>query len=245
VDSSPILVSQKVIEAYGVNEVDTLHLKNLLSLGEDRYLTTLMLKYFPEMKLKFTPDAKAKTSAPNKWSVLVSQRRRWINSTVHNLTELMLLDNMCGVCLISMRFVIFMDLIGTVMAPAAFIYIIWLITTLIMDENSTFPLISIIMLVSVYGLQVIIFVLKREWQHLGWMLIYILAMPFYSFLLPVYAFWHFDDFSWGQTRNVNDAEEGKTATKSQEIFDPSFVPLKCWSDFLVQDYAWRASLDVE
>jgi hypothetical protein len=34
------------------------------------------------------------------------------------------------------------------------------------------------------------------------MFIYLLALPVWNFVLPVYAFWHFDDFSWGQTRMV-------------------------------------------
>jgi chitin synthase len=242
-EMSPILVSPKIIQDYGVNEVNTLHLKNLLSLGEDRYLTTLMLKHFPQMKLRFTPDAKAKTSAPDKWSVLMSQRRRWINSTVHNLTELLGLGDMCGCCLVSMRFVIFMDLFGTVMSPAGFVYVIWLIVTLVLDDTSTFPLISMVMLSCVYGLQVIIFVLKREWQHLGWMIIYILAMPMYSFLLPIYSFWHFDDFTWGQTRNVSLDDFDHSAHKSEEVFDQEMIPIKSWEDYMNQDLLWRQTFE--
>ncbi|KAH6575684.1 hypothetical protein BASA60_004895 [Batrachochytrium salamandrivorans] len=26
---------------------------------------------------------------------------------------------------------------------------------------------------------------------------YLLAMPLFSFYIPLYSFWHFDDFSWG------------------------------------------------
>lgn len=71
-----VLCSSAVINSYGDQDTSTLHLKNLLTLGEDRYLTTLMLKNFPEMKLKFTSTAKALTTAPNSWRVLLSQRRR-------------------------------------------------------------------------------------------------------------------------------------------------------------------------
>ena len=54
-------------------------IKNLLSLGEDRYLTTLALKHFPKYRTKFTSDAVCKTYVPETWQVLLSQRRRWIN----------------------------------------------------------------------------------------------------------------------------------------------------------------------
>merc|ERR1712000_645045 len=65
-----------------------------------------------------------------------------------------------------------------------------------------FPLITIIMIAAVYGLQALIFILKRQWQHIGWMIIYILAFPIYSFILPIYSFWNMDNFSRGNTRIV-------------------------------------------
>ncbi|RPD63599.1 fungal chitin synthase, partial [Lentinus tigrinus ALCF2SS1-6] len=47
--------------------VDTLHKKNLFSLGEDRYLTNILLKPFPTVRTKFTPDAVAHTILPKSW----------------------------------------------------------------------------------------------------------------------------------------------------------------------------------
>ena len=112
----PVIISSIVIDEYAEPNVDTLHKKNLFSLGEDRYLTTLMMKHFSEFRLKFTPDAIAHTVAPSRWGVLLSQRRRWINSTIHNLSELLLLKDMCGVCCLSMRWVVFLDLLGTIVS---------------------------------------------------------------------------------------------------------------------------------
>ena len=108
----PLFISNAVIEDYSENRVDTLHMKNLLHLGEDRYLTTLLLKHFPNYKTQFVRDAHAYTVAPDEWSVLLSQRRRWINSTIHNLAELVFLDRLCGFCCFSMRFLVFVDLLG-------------------------------------------------------------------------------------------------------------------------------------
>ena len=107
----PLIISDQLIKEYSDNDIDTLHKKNLLSLGEDRYLTTLMTKHFPSMSYKFIPDAYASTAAPETWGVLLSQRRRWINSTVHNLVELAALEDLCGFCCFSMRFVVMVDLL--------------------------------------------------------------------------------------------------------------------------------------
>ena len=112
----PIIISNRIIDEYSEPSVDTLHKKNLLALGEDRFLTTLLMKHFPTFKTKFTQDARAHTVAPESWRVLLSQRRRWINSTVHNLCELILLPELFGFCCFSMRFFVFLDLLGTLVS---------------------------------------------------------------------------------------------------------------------------------
>jgi chitin synthase len=172
----PLIISDKIIKDYADCVVDTLHKKNLLSLGEDRYLTTLMLKHFPTMSFKFIPDAYALTAAPETWSILLSQRRRWINSTIHNLAELVFISDLCGFCCFSMRFVVFIDLFGTVALPSICAYLVYLIYS-VTSGTGQFPMISIIMLAGVYGLQALIFLIKRQWQHIGWMLIYLMAFP--------------------------------------------------------------------
>ncbi|KAI9477794.1 MAG: chitin synthase [Benjaminiella poitrasii] len=229
--NQPLLVSNQVIKDYAENQVDTLHKKNLLHLGEDRYLTTLILKHFPNYKTKFTPDAGCMTNAPDQWPVLLSQRRRWINSTVHNLGELMFLPQLCGFCCFSMRFVVMLDLLSTLVMPAVVCYLGYLVYQLCTNTNQV-PLMSIITLAGVYGLQAVIFILRRKWEHIGWMIVYILAIPVFSFFIPIYAFWHFDDFSWGNTRIVLGEKGQKKAVRPEDgVFDPDSIPTKTWSEY--------------
>ncbi|PVU97197.1 hypothetical protein BB561_000698 [Smittium simulii] len=228
--NQPLLINPAIIKDYSENVVDTLHKKNLLHLGEDRYLTTLMLKHLPYYKTKFTPDAQCRTNAPDTWSVLLSQRRRWINSTVHNLFELVVLPRLCGFCCFSMRFIVFIDLLSTIIMPATVGYLAYLVYVLITWE-SQIPIVSICLLSSVYAMQVFLFVIKRQWQHIGWMIVYIFAIPVFSLFIPLYSFWHFDDFSWGNTRLVvGENKKQKSAVESKH-FDPSTVPTKKWDDY--------------
>jgi chitin synthase len=229
----PLIISDKVIHDYADNDIDTLHKKNLLSLGEDRYLTTIMTKHFPAMSYKFIPDAYASTAAPEAWSVLLSQRRRWINSTIHNLVELAALEDLCGFCCFSMRFVVLVDLLGTIILPATCVYLTYLIYR-VASHTGPFPMISIIMLAGVYGLQAIIFIVKRQWQHIGWMIIYLIAYPIYNFILPLYAFWKQDDFTWGTTRVViGEKGDKRVIAVEDEPFDPRSIPLQRWDDYAV------------
>lgn len=233
--AKPLIISDDVIRDYSVGQVDTMHKKNLFSLGEDRYLTTLMSKYFSKMKYSFIPDAHAYTEAPDEFSILLSQRRRWINSTVHNLVELLRLSNMCGFCCLSMRMVVFIDLIGTIMLPSVCVYLGYLIYV-IASRSSPFPLISVIMIAAVYGLQALVFLFRRQWQHIAWMIIYILAYPVHSFILPIYSFWNMDNFSWGNTRVVVGEKNGKQIVAVEdEGFDPSMIPMETWESFATRN----------
>ena len=233
----PLFVSREVVEAYADIRVDTLHMKNLLHLGEDRYLTTLLLKHHPKYKTKYIFHAHAWTVAPDSWKVFMSQRRRWINSTVHNLIELIPLQQLCGFCCFSMRFIVFMDLLSTIVQPVTVAYIVYLLV-LIGINSSVVPLTAFILLGAIYGLQAIIFILRRKWEMIGWMIIYILAMPVFALGLPLYAFWHMDDFSWGNTRVVTGEKGRKVVISDEGRFDPSSIPHKKWEEY--QAELWEA-----
>jgi chitin synthase len=250
----PILANPDIVEHYSENVVDTLHKKNLLLLGEDRYLSTLMLRTFPKRKMIFVPQAVCKTVVPDTFSVLLSQRRRWINSTIHNLMELVLVQDLCGTFCFSMQFVVFMELVGTLALPAAISFTLYLVILACIGQPAVIPL---ILLAIVLGLPAVLIVMtSRKLVYVGWMLvslanhmcmclslehshsyqfsftyqIYLLSLPIWNFVLPVYAYWHFDDFSWGETRKVEG--EGKEVHGGKEgVFDSSQIEMRKWSEF--------------
>ncbi|CAG8561353.1 7801_t:CDS:2, partial [Ambispora gerdemannii] len=226
----PILAAQDIVEHYSENIVDTLHKKNLYLLGEDRFLTTLMLRTFPKRKMIFVPQAVCKTIVPDSFRVLLSQRRRWINSTVHNLMELVLVRDLCGTFCFSMQFVIFMELVGTVVLPAAISFTIYLVIISFFIKPP--PIIPLMLLAAILGLPAILILMtSRKIVYVGWMLIYLFSLPIWNFLLPVYAYWHFDDFTWGATRQVQgDKGKGDHSAKDGE-FDSSKIVMKRWVEF--------------
>jgi chitin synthase len=238
----PLFVSREVVESYSTIRVDTLHTKNLLHLGEDRYLTTLLLKYHSYYKTKYLMTAHAWTIAPDSWAVFISQRRRWINSTVHNLVELIPMSQLCGFCCFSMRFVVFIDLLSTVVQPAVVAYIVYLIVR-VARNPSVVPVTAFILLAAIYGLQAIIFILRRKWEMVGWMILYIIAIPVFSFGLPLYSFWHMDDFNWGNTRVVAGEKGKKVIVTDEGKFDPSSIPRKKWEEYQAELWETQTSRD--
>ncbi|KAF2118558.1 chitin synthase 4 [Lophiotrema nucula] len=230
----PILANPDVVEHYSENVVDTLHKKNLLLLGEDRYLSTLMLKTFPKRKQVFVPQAVCKTTVPDQFSVLLSQRRRWINSTVHNLMELVLVRDLCGTFCFSMQFVVFIELVGTLVLPAAIAFTIYLIAISIKAAilHTAAPVIPLVLLALILGLPAVLIVLTaHRWSYVAWMFVYLLSLPIWNFVLPTYAYWKFDDFSWGDTRKTAGEKTKKAGLEYEGEFDSSKITMRRWHDF--------------
>ncbi|CRG91673.1 chitin synthase [Talaromyces islandicus] len=226
----PILANPDIVEHYSENVVDTLHKKNLLLLGEDRYLTTLMLRTFPKRKQVFVPQAVCKTTVPDEFKVLLSQRRRWINSTVHNLFELVLVRDLCGTFCFSMQFVVFVELIGTLVLPAAISFTFYVvIVSIVKKPVQIIPLVLLALILGLPG--VLIVITANRFVYVLWMLIYLISLPVWNFVLPVYAYWKFDDFSWGDTRKTA-GDTGKDGHGDEEgEFDSSKITMKRWRDF--------------
>ncbi|KAL9538522.1 hypothetical protein MBANPS3_010869 [Mucor bainieri] len=200
----PILANPDILHEFNVTTVNTLHQKNLLLLGEDRFLSTLMLRVFPRRQMIFVPQATCRTTVPDTFMVLLSQRRRWINSTVHNLMELALVSDLCGIACLSMQFVVVIDLISSIVLPAAILLLLAFFVNLGFTDSPQYQ--PLFILLATLGLPALLILLTaKKVSYIGWMAIYILALPIWNFVLPIYSFWHFDDFSWGETRKVNES----------------------------------------
>lgn len=225
----PILANPDIVERYSDNVTDTLHKKNLLLLGEDRYLSSLMLRTFPKRQQIFVPKAACKTIVPDSFSVLLSQRRRWINSTVHNLMELVLVNDLCGTFCFSMQFVIMVELIGTLVLPIAICITVYVIIFAIVSKPT--PIMSLVLLAMIFGLPALLIVITvSSASYLIYFLIYMIALPIWNFVLPAYAYWKFDDFSWGETRTVIGDVKGEHADADGQ-FDSSHITMKRWREY--------------
>jgi chitin synthase len=95
------------------------------------------------------------------------------------------------------------------------------------------PTIPLILLVLVLGLPgVLIVITAHRLIYVLWMFVYLLSLPIWNFILPTYAFWHFDDFSWGDTRQTAGAVAGADKSGSK-------ITMKRWGDF-EQERRFRA-----
>lgn len=65
-------------------------------------------------------------------------------------------------------------------------------------------------------------------------MIYLCSLPIWNGVLPLYAYWKFDDFSWGDTRKAEGEDTKKKGGGHGEVegeFDSSRITMKRWVDF--------------
>jgi chitin synthase len=94
------------------------------------------------------------------------------------------------------------------------------------------PIIPLLLLATVLGLPAILILLTaHRGVYVGWMLVYLASLPIWNFVLPAYAFWHFDDFSWGQTRMVEGEKKGSDHGRKEGEFDYSRIVRKLWVEY--------------
>ncbi|CAG8508812.1 9339_t:CDS:2 [Dentiscutata heterogama] len=216
----PLLIDDAIMTNYTVNEVDTLHQKNLFLLGEDRYLTTLTLRAFPNLKTMYCSGAVCKTIVPNSFSVLVSQRRRWINGTIHNLFELVVSSELPGRFCFSMQCASFLDLFGTLTSPFAIMFTVYLVIGLIFGQpyglqvgNAVATYLATLFLIVIAGYKPI---------NVLWFLVYLSSVPVWTVILPLYSFWNFDG-----------ADTGHDSDQTFDKFDPRKIVFKRWDEWIL------------
>lgn len=177
----------------------------------------------------FVPQAVCKTVVPDTFSVLLSQRRRWINSTIHNLYELLQVNDLCGTFCFSMRFVVFMELMGTLVLPAAIAFTLYVVAKSIKGDVQVIPLILLGIILGLPGMLII--VTTRKIAYVGWMLIYLISLPIWNFVLPMFSFWNMNNFSWGETRKIQGEVKGEHHGVAEGKFDASNIIMKRWAEF--------------
>ncbi|KAL7491576.1 hypothetical protein ACHAWT_000960 [Skeletonema menzelii] len=123
-----------------------------------------------------------------------------------------------------MKVVVFIDLIATMILPASYCYAMYLLFLVFYDD---LPVSTVLLIIYgiIMGVQVVVFILRSRWDYLWWFAIYfIVGLPVFYLILPVYSFWNMDDFSWGKTRAVggsaaNNAQPNVGEEEEEEEYD--------------------------
>jgi chitin synthase len=178
-------------------------------LGEDRYLTHLLMEIEP-WQLGFCEAARCKTDAPNTMSALLKQRRRWYLGHIANdtwmISSLKLWKTYPLLCLF--------NLLNNTRNTSIYIYLLYFVLLLNKETNVLTWSVFILMPLLLNWFFIIIYALKikRKMNILSYCAI-VFLQPILSMMYMYYTIWTIRQKSWGGIR----VERKDTTTLSEVV----------------------------
>lgn len=201
VDNDKPVINKNIIDKY-TETGDSLYEKNLLEIGEDRYLTTLMLQEYPDNNIAYISDAECFTNVPTNLNVLIDQRRRWTNSLITCLFLLFLkppkqsfYDN----C--KMYNIIFIELFIIFILPL--VIIIGLLNSALSITLQGYSFMPLLITILIIILNLIVTLLVFKFDMISKFFIFFIFLPVFSIIIPWYSIVNLDNLKWGLTRDNN------------------------------------------
>lgn len=196
------LINMNILNKY-TKEANSLYQKNLLELGEDRYLTILIIQEYPNNNLAYISDAKCFTNVPNSFKILLDQRRRWTNSLI---TCLMLLGleppRQSIIKHIKMYLLIIMELFIIFILPL--VIVIGFVNTIVSITVQGYSFLPVVITTIIILLNLIITILVARIDMILKFVPFFLFLPIFSILIPLYSIANLDNLKWGLTRDEHE-----------------------------------------
>lgn len=196
------LVNDRIIAEY-TKTATSLYEKNLVELGEDRYLTVLIIQEHPDAELKYLSTAVCETNAPESWKVLVDQRRRWCNSLIVCLFLLFCKPPVQSVFRhIKMYVILLMEMFIIFLLPL--VAIIGLVNFIVSVTVQGYSLMPVVITVIIVLLNLFIVLMTGRLNMAVRFVPFFISLPAFVIYMPLYSICKLDDLRWGLTRNTNE-----------------------------------------
>ncbi|KAJ4005947.1 hypothetical protein NW752_001193 [Fusarium irregulare] len=197
-NNRPAVLHPLLLEDYAGSYDKTLHEHNLLSIGEDRYLSTLAIRYFgADCRLQYFSAATCTTTAPDTLSVLLDQRRRWTNSLIHcHFSHLNVLPFEASFWTqLRLLFVIGAELFMVFVLPLALpAGLVLAIVSVLLTDYAWAILLAFCLL------PVLICVICNDWKYIPYYVPFFPMVAIFSIVIPLFSMWKQDNVKWGKTR---------------------------------------------
>lgn len=175
-----------VLRGFAAAQADTLHMQNVLLLGEEQYLGVVLLKSHPQHRLGFEPEAVGYVTLPTHlWSLQALQSRN-IRSALHIHLELQRvawdLGFTCWILSVT-------KLVDMLFSVPIIIYSYSIFVRYLMDFGLAYAIIALCFCCLI-TLHIIYFIVRRQFKYVLWFIIYCLfSVPLFAVWFPIVALW--------------------------------------------------------
>lgn len=186
VDVLACCVHPTVLREFATPAADTLHMRNVLLLGEEQYLSIVLLKSHPRHRLGFEPDAIGYATVPNTYKNLQAQQTRLLRTNFHNNIEMLKVASQIG---LTYWILAFTKILDTVVSPMMMVYLYSVFIRFFIGYGLAYEVIAICFL-GLVSLHIFYFLIRRQFKYVLWFLLYCFAaVPLFNIWFPLVALW--------------------------------------------------------
>ncbi|RCH89433.1 hypothetical protein CU098_004372, partial [Rhizopus stolonifer] len=178
-----------VIRGICTPQPNTMHMQNVLLLGEEKYLSIVLLTSHPGHQLGFEPDAEGYATLPSSFCSLQGLQTRNLRATFHTLLEMNRVSWRLG---FRYWLVSTFALIDMIFSTPVTVYLYVIFVRSVQGFGMSYTLIAC----AFSGLMVIhmlVFLVRRQVKYILWFALYcILSIPIFVVWFPILALWQSD-----------------------------------------------------
>lgn len=228
-DNGEPTINMNIINKY-TETATSLYKKNLLDLGEDRYLTILIMQEHPDKKLAYISDAECYTNVPNNFKMLLKQRKRWSNSLIVCLCFLGLNPPKQSLFKhIKMYLIVLTELFIIFVLPL--VIIIGILNSIVSITVQGYSFVPVLITSIIILLNLIITILACKFDMILRFFAFFIYLPIFSILIPLYSILNLDNVDWGLTRsNCIESERRNENIESVQFIEIQ-TPTRSINDF--------------
>ncbi|KAI8332431.1 chitin synthase-domain-containing protein [Chlamydoabsidia padenii] len=175
-----------VLRNFATPQPDTLHMKNVLLLGEDQYFGTVLLRSHPHHHLGFEPDAVGYATIPTNYWALQALQSRNLRATFHNQVEMTRAAKHIG---FAAWFLSFTKILDMIFSMPIIVYLYGIFIRCFMAKGLAYYIIAI-SFGALYLLHIVYFLIRRQFKYVIWFSLYcLLSVPLFAIWFPLVAAW--------------------------------------------------------
>ncbi|OAD03821.1 glycosyltransferase family 2 protein, partial [Mucor lusitanicus CBS 277.49] len=186
VDIRPCCVHPTVLRGISTPCADTMHMQNVLLLGEEKIMPIVLLKSHPNHRLGFEPEAVGYATLPTNFFSLQGLQIRNIRAAFHTQLEMQRVSWQLG---ITYWILSTTELLDMIFSMPIIVYLYGIFIRSVRQSGMAYVIIAC-SFTGLVALHILFFLLRRQFRYILWFVLYcLLSLPLFAIWFPVLAVW--------------------------------------------------------
>lgn len=185
----PCCIQPTVLRGFAAPRPDTMHMENVLLLGEEQYFGIVLLRSNPKYRFAFEPEAIAYATLPTNFFALQALQIRNLRVTFNTQVEFQHVAKHLGLMYWLISFTKLLDMI---FSTPIIVYLYTIFIRYFRYKDLAYAIIAG-SFTCLIVLHIFYFVIRRQFKYVLWFCIYgLFSVPIFGVYFPILAVWYSD-----------------------------------------------------